>query len=873
MNLGTQDVFSAPFMNYVKTFFSDNVLVNGNDPSKRDNNGFPNTTLSANYGGAFYLSNAIAGNSTDFVVQVVGSPSSRIKFTINVNVTLQGACTNLMSSGGSGSALTITSAGGTGTCTFRFVDYASNQVSFYFNSGYANVGGITDIAVVKLSDLTAYNSDDCQLRYKCFTPQFLTLMSNLGMQNVRTMGWNNTNDSNEVNYNYRATPSSLMFAPSGAFYSGKTYAGGTSSTASDHQCAGTLALTAMNATDSPADWTDGEVLQCVMENTVANDSATLTIGSRVTSKSIACWDNTAQSNCSLAGGSLVTFVYNSILDKVLVRRGGITIGVPIEYQVALANLLNVNLWYTFPAWAQNGYFTSTASYVSSNLRSNLMFIPEYSNEIWNNASGFGQTNWARGMGQALGFPSANDEDLHGWYALRVRQINGILMPSVFGSQMATRVRRPLMFQAAGATVNVSTYRLQGADLAPSGVSTGKGNSVYCTYTGGVWSGSCTGGANYTTPGNRPIDYTDIVGYAPYAGGANYCTGGDLVCTPTSANVPFYNQVIAAWNPSDPSAAIALVDADITSGRTLVNNVTASGTTFTTVDGGGSPVAHGFTAGSTRALFGGVLYSGLTANALYLVASTPTSSTFTIQAYTNGVAGGSAVNAGSAGAGTMTVGRSPQHQSMSYHANVTYPLWQSVLSGLSYAGRIDQYEGNLEPAGPTPAQCSSLGLTTASTYTFTGTLVNGSGTVRNILTADFAGIQQGMTISGADISGTINSGGTTFGPQTGTLASSSAATASATETISITGSANNACSILNQALTAWKNSATARTTTIAYFKQFVGTDPASPTYGALGLSRYPGWLVFPGPTEYGMTPGGFYTTPYKTYNGFADFRIN
>jgi hypothetical protein len=204
-------------------------------------------------------------------------------------------------------------------------------------------------------------------------------------------------------------------------------------------------------------------------------------------------------------------------------------------------------------------------------------------------------------------------------------------------------------------------------------------------------------------------------YAPYGGGTNLCLGPDLSCTPTSANAPFYQALVTAWEGGQSATAIAAVDNDIRLGTTLSQTVTASGTTFTT------PLAHGFTASSTPVVFsvsGGTSYSGVAINTLYRITGTPTSTTFTMQPYVGGFPSGSNVNAGTAGSGTLSVGVSSVKNLVNL-ASTWYQFGESNAAlfdasrGSLAALRVEQYEGDLEPVGPTSAQCTALGITGAN----------------------------------------------------------------------------------------------------------------------------------------------------------------
>lgn len=240
---------------------------------------------------------------------------------------------------------------------------------------------------------------------------------------------------------------------------------------------------------------------------------------------------------------------------------------------------------------------------------------------------------------------------------------------------------------------------------PTGTATGNYTNPYYASLGG--------GQDYTVKPNRPIDRAYGYGGAPYAGGENLCTGPDLNCTPTAANAPFFQALVTAWESGDIAGSVAMVDEDMRIGRTGIQNVTASGTTFTT------PLAHGFTAASTDVSFqvsGGTAYSGVGTSQLYRVLTTPTASTFTMQGYTNGSPTGAAINAGSAGSGTMTVGINIRKNLVNLASTWN---WSTQAVGATYNSDRPvgvsnllniQYEGNLEPKGLSAAQCTSLSIT-------------------------------------------------------------------------------------------------------------------------------------------------------------------
>lgn len=681
INIGGADLPGA-FMNFMKAYGGINYA--GTSPgSDFDSDGYPITTLSANVGGAISMPSQFAANGVDWIIRNTGTRV--LRFVINVPVTKSASSGGATTTGGSNSTMTVT-MNGAGSVTFQFNNFVSSSVSFYFPSGFANVAGTGSLDLLRLNDVTTYDSGEY------FTSEFTTLVRNLRARTIRPMGWTSSNDTNETRWAYRTDLNTLGWSvdkfPTGVW-------GGTIS--------GTDTYTIAAAPDTPGSWTDGEVIQGIVTNANTSTTPTLNVNSRG-AKTIVNMSGNALSAGSIATGSRATFIYDAIVDKVYYRSGGITPTVPVEVQAYLANKLNANLWTNCPPMFNDASVTSWATTIKNTLRNDLIFYPEIGNETWNFQ--FAATQWGYKRGLALGFPDQENRPKESYFGLRNRQIFGNIIPSVFSGQMS-RVRRVATYQAGGADYQAIDYRFSGKELAPSGTGAGgngTGNSTYNTFTGS---------ADYTTFPNRPIDFVEVIGYAPYAGGTNLCTGNDVGGTPSAANSPFYQNLVNLWDAGNTAAAIALVDDDIKQGMMSSQTVTASGTTFTT------PLAHGFVANTSDVAFipsGGTSYSGLVGGTLYRVTSTPTTTTFTVQAYINGSPSGSNINAGSAGTGTVTVGLMP-YRNLLQLANTWYLRGEVIAATFDAsrpagmeALRQEQYEGGLEPKGPSVAQCTSLGIT-------------------------------------------------------------------------------------------------------------------------------------------------------------------
>ncbi len=107
-------------------------------------------------------------------------------------------------------------------------------------------------------------------------------------------------------------------------------------------------------------------------------------------------------------------------------------GVPVEWIAALANETKTNPWVTIPHLADDEYVRNFAKVLKEQLDPELKVYIEYSNEIWNGARGFGQTQYSTQKGIEMGIPK--DKRPHAaWYAKRSREIWEIF-EEVFGGR-------------------------------------------------------------------------------------------------------------------------------------------------------------------------------------------------------------------------------------------------------------------------------------------------------------------------------------------------------------------------------------------------------------------------------------------------------
>jgi hypothetical protein len=520
----------------------------------------------------------------------------------------------------------------------------------------------------------------------------------------------------------------------------------------------------------------------------------------------------APQNTSGLTAGYVTFTYNATLDAVLSITsqdrpgnitGGISNAIPIEVQVQLANLVNADLWYTFPTWSNANFASSVANSIYSNLNGNLKGYFELGNEFFN----FNQqaAQYSLQMGIALGISTNNSWT---WQGLRTKQFADLLGASSW-SAAPSRLKRLFCSQAAGDFTPISEA-LRGTFLVSPGT------AAYQTYVGGS-------AVNYNMSSNRPIDKTEVICYAPYTGGGTALSEGapDANYSPTTYDAAALTNIHNATSGGDPATSNAIIDGIIRGDSpNRVQNVTASGTTFTT------PLAHNYSVGDLVRfqVTGGTSYSGLVLPSTYKVLSTSTAGcagavtcNFTAGQCVSAVPT-SAVSAGSVGTGTTTVGfvGTDTQSGRCYSSNSIFTMLSGAFTkfeliaatGFSPAPaggtpEVWQYEASLEPSAPSISTCNSIGLS-------------------------------GISAAACGTSGTIATG------------------------------------IVN-----WKNSSYASATMQYFLKNQNGTAVGTITYNAVPNSSSPAWLLINGGGVWGLNANYSVTSPsyYQLYYGFGVFSAN
>ena len=118
-----------------------------------------------------------------------------------------------------------------------------------------------------------------------------------------------------------------------------------------------------------------------------------------------------------------------------------------ELMVELANRVGADPWFTIPHQADDDFVRRFAEVVRDNLRPGLKAYVEYSNELWNSAGGFGQTQWVRARAMELKLADLDWVGGGRYQARRSVQIFRI-WEDVFGAEAGTRIVKVLGLMVA-----------------------------------------------------------------------------------------------------------------------------------------------------------------------------------------------------------------------------------------------------------------------------------------------------------------------------------------------------------------------------------------------------------------------------------------
>lgn len=482
-----------PWINYMKQWRPASLDLSLSDPGVLDGNGYPSSTLAADWQGQVNTIPTSQQGSTIWVLRwsgqcgtssnclrglfsstVVSDPGNCVQGSTDVSTILKGNDCRVEFTWGSSVA----------DPTFRYV--AGGELN----------GTLNNLALYRKSDETAYlESMASSLPFGGFNPDYIAALRALGVRALRFLNFNCINPT--ANMQSTVAMQTPVAAQSfGSNYFPSLWAGSTTSGS------GVNAAYRATAPGGITTLTDGMAMQLKF---VSAGSGTMTLSIDGGATNVAIADLRGIDRTSIAANEVHTVVYDAILNKWISRVGGASTCVPVPVMVALANAVNADMWYTIPFLASDALVTDVASQIKAALNSSGTAIYEYSNETWNFT--YAGTKLGEQRGIVL-FGAGNSPELS-WSSLRSRQLFQVIK-TAYGSQPNYK------FVLAGQAVNSSLFNLrvaQGSQLNPIS------NSVLCLYLGGTFSGSCSGAPDYSTSPNRPIDFADWISYATYWYGA------------------------------------------------------------------------------------------------------------------------------------------------------------------------------------------------------------------------------------------------------------------------------------------------------------------------------------------------------------------
>ncbi|WP_156927777.1 hypothetical protein [Bradyrhizobium sp. Tv2a-2] len=513
-------------------------------PAILDGNGYPTATPTYNIFGLVNFPSTLL-------------PTDQIVVKFNGTGTIQlarGAPGFTIVSGGtfvSGSpSFNLTISGTNPRVVFQFNSSVSSSVTFNFLAG-SKFSGMSSLVICKLADEAAI--DAATTPEQMFNDQYVAIYQSLNPGVLRSMGWTNPNFGNVSQSRYIAPWQTSLNISSQRWAPG-AWAGTTT---------GTNSYQSASQPDAGKTYADGEMIQLQFAAANTSSAVTLNSGGRgAIPLLVGSGYGTGQALPvgAIAAGSLATLTYDAVLKAFMWQQDGQTPCIPFELQIGFANRINSNYWCNIPAYFDDASVSAIATMVRTRLSSTRTAYFEYANEVWNWS--FPVTPWAAAKGAALGFPSDNNRQVYGWFALRHSQVmQGVV--TAWSPRSTSQLRRVLAFQAFGPTAATATYRLGGADL---------NGANYPSY-------SSRGYQSYNAAPNRPVDFCDVLSYATYYSGAqctnfdaNYLQNGASNIAGLLAAADSYASGVASLM----SSGLAFLDNDIRAG-VLANGAAGSQT--------------------------------------------------------------------------------------------------------------------------------------------------------------------------------------------------------------------------------------------------------------------------------------------------------
>jgi hypothetical protein len=286
----------------------------------------------------------------------------------------------------------------------------------------------------------------------------------------------------------------------------------------------------------------------------------------------------------LADSVFVTFTYSmlmqgwistpGVLNGSAINMGGVRGQPPLEFYEEVCKRSNAGMWYNVGLIDQPSVTYDTVFHIAQSGVKKLAL--EVSNETWN--TGASQWGACQAMASALGFTQ-------GYQSLTALKILQMAAQAIAAWTAAGRDRSDLKiinaywFIASSASGSgLQIYQFEGAELNASG----SGSNVTFKAFGGPGATAIT--TNYSQYPNRPIDWCDNVGPAPYWGGGQYNSGNGGNDIDTSVPLSAYNgSLLAAYNYAYGTTAQKQAALDF-----LYNTTTGDGDLYNGTLNGGAP---------------------------------------------------------------------------------------------------------------------------------------------------------------------------------------------------------------------------------------------------------------------------------------------
>jgi hypothetical protein len=226
-----------------------------------------------------------------------------------------------------------------------------------------------------------------------------------------------------------------------------------------------------------------------------------------------------------------TFIYNYLLDAWIYMDGGMYCSIPFEVIVEFCNRAGTHCWYNIGT-TKGAFLTALGQFFgdsTTGLTNGLRFGTETYNEVWNSgASPFAQLG---PLGASLGWSYLSEAPNFSYTSLRTIQYSSLIRSAWTGKGRSASdyyIFQMCQYnQALGG--DFDRYQCKGQALNPSSFPT------YGSYGGLNGSGASP---DYSTTGNRPIDITTALGFAPYWGNPWWNTNAGDINGTVAVNAPW-----------------------------------------------------------------------------------------------------------------------------------------------------------------------------------------------------------------------------------------------------------------------------------------------------------------------------------------------